>query len=399
MRVLVDGRKILDGGIGVYIRHLLEGLVLLGQDEVAVIASPESLQNPLVAGQEWLKRVEVLADDAKPYSLDEFLRLSSRIDFTRFDLFHEPHYTLPYGVPIPSVLTVHDLIHITHPEKPYYPLVARPLIRSGLQRANEVIAVSAATAREVTALFGSRLGLEEKLTVIPNSLGAQFRTVLGSDGGTESEVRNQSNTKRFGGPYLLSMLSNLKPHKGLADLLQAFERMKSFAHDSAVDSQIRKFIGDCKLVLIGKGTEGMVSENALLNRAGSVRDVFIHGGVSAEELIDLYRGALGVVVPSVAEGFCLTILETHACERPVVARPVPAVQEILLPCDSCAEDLSLESFIGALIDFVTHRAKSVPLSTEGRESYFRRFDLIQVTEQIRTVYQRALQSQATEVAA
>ena len=156
IRLILDGRKLGDGGIGVYTANLIAGLVDAGGVDVSVIVRSVAQILPSFS-----QNVTWIQDPAKPYSLDELIGMPRRIPFSEFDIFHAPHFVLPYRVGIPTVVTVHDMIQISHPEKFYYPWIARRLIGSSIRRADAVIAVSRHTRSEVLNLANVR---ESKVT-------------------------------------------------------------------------------------------------------------------------------------------------------------------------------------------------------------------------------------------
>ena len=376
IRVLLDARKISDGGIGVYTASVAAGLIASGEvDLTLLIAKPEALDRFW-----WASSVDSIVDAAKPYSLDEYLMLPRRVNFGRFDVFHVPHYTLPFGVPIPTVITLHDLIHVSHPEHFYYPLLAKRLIRSAVNRAKHVITVSHSTLRDLQALVGSEK-LQDKVSVVPNALDPEI-------GVTRAIPNFLADRFKIRGNFLLSVISMLKPHKGLVDLLDAFEDLKShLGNDPALEP-----LRDIRLVLVGRAAEQLSENQQLLIRAGNIEGVHILGSVTKDELIELYRGARGLVVSSKAEGFCLPALEAHAVGTPVISRPVPAVLELLGARDVVAKDFSTAELTKSMLEFCRRLVEEK--SKRGGVLYdLSRYDCRTIGKSVVSVYRRVSTSE------
>src|SRR5207253_3130353 len=100
------------------------------------------------------------------------LRLSA---FSGADLLHCTTYYGPVRPRVPTVVTVHDLAVLRHPEafprwtRAYVPRVVPPVLRA----ARRVIAVSEFTASELEVLLGVP---REKIRVVPNGVDASFTT-------------------------------------------------------------------------------------------------------------------------------------------------------------------------------------------------------------------------------
>lgn len=348
-RVLIDGRKLADGGIGVYTENLILGLLESKRALLTVIADPE--KSKIFS---WQNQVDWIPESSKLYSLDELLWMPGRIDFSRYDLFHEPHYTLPFRIPIPSVVTIHDLIHITHPQKFYYPVIAKKLIRSAAKRASEVVFVSnAAKGTYLSLIPGAKRNLG-KLHVVPNSM---------------QELPKSSAKTATEKSYVLMVASNSKPHKGLADGVKAFETARKKLGEHAPE-----------LVIVGYGSEEWSKEEL---------PAFVHvrGAVSKSELLTWYQGAQALLVPSLAEGFCVPALEAKSLGVRVIARPVPAIQEVLEGTGFIAEDFSVPSLAVKITEALQTEQSRVKIP---HKQSLARFERSTVTEQMLKIYERAV---------
>lgn len=360
-RVLIDGRKIGDGGIGVYIENVVRGLLEAGGIDLTVVAKPGVLSDLTSAsGISWV------LDESRPYSVDELFFLPKRLGLSRFDLFHTPHYMLPYGISIPSVVTVHDLIHITHPEKFYYPAVARFLIASALRRARAVVAVSEATRRELINTFGIA---ESKVSFVPNAV-AQFAVRSAAQVAPRNPLAES---------YLLAVVSTPKPHKGVKDLVQAYHQFRYQGEWRSITST------PPRLVIAGFGS------NACFESGVAPEGIEVAGAVPAELLGRLYRNAALLVVPSHAEGFCLPALEAQAVGTPIVCRPVPAIQELVRSShDTVASDFSVDALVAAISKGFK---KSVTLPRVNDAQILEKYSSRVIAQQLLDVYRRAMDTE------
>jgi glycosyltransferase involved in cell wall biosynthesis len=272
MRIGIDARKIEDFGIGTYIRGLLHELAAEGGDTYVAFA-PERVAPLLPPG------VEHVIVDAPHYSIRELVILGRAVDRANLDLFHAPHYIVPF-TRVPVVVTVHDLIHLRH-RNPLAPLYARQMIRRALRKSRRVLTVSEAVKREIVSTFGCA---DDHVLVTPNGVGAPF-----SESGPAAEGR-----------YFL-YVGNDKPHKNVDVLVDAFAR-----------------IDNASLVLTGGAFE----------RFKSRERVVVTGFVDDAELASLYRGAIALVMPSREEGFGLPALEAMASGCAVITSNAAALVEI-----------------------------------------------------------------------
>lgn len=268
MRIGIDARKIADFGIGTYIRGLLREM----PGEYVAFAPKDA---PVPAG------VEHIAVAAPHYSIRELIAVGRAADRGRLDLFHAPHYVVPF-TKVPVAVTIHDLIHLHQPMRnPLAPLYARTMIRRAIRKARVVLTVSAAVKGELESELGAK-----RVVVTPNGIDEVF------------------SPKKAAKTHFL-YVGNDKPHKNVDALVDAFVR-------------VRGEIDGAPLILAGAPFDRFLDRDGVIAR----------GFVNDEELVALYRGAIALVMPSLEEGFGLPAAEAMACGTAVITSLAPALVEI-----------------------------------------------------------------------
>jgi glycosyltransferase involved in cell wall biosynthesis len=197
-------------------------------------------------------------------------------------LVHFPTPFVPRLVPVPHVVTVHDVIDLEFPQYakrkvgPYWRHVVGPVLRS----ARAVITDDDATVEL----------LERYLRVDP----ARVRVIaLGVD--TPDPLPEPLIGER---PYFFNA-GNHRPHKDLATLVAAWA---SLPERDAVD-----------LVLTGE------EEPALRHARHPRGELAFAGALDEHDLWRLHRGAAAYVHPALREGFGLPLLEALRAGTPVIA--------------------------------------------------------------------------------
>ena len=304
MRVALDARKLFDGGIGTYIRGLFGALsASYPRDEWILLVDPGDRGRV-----RWPGRVDERPVRAGKYGLLEHFAVPAAARRAGAELLHAPHYTLPLAWRGPSVVTIHDLIHIrfAHFHRPGTATYARFMAGMAARRADRVIADSLATRADLESLLGTD---REAIEVI--SLGV-------SDGiqrvGADAVALFRA--ERLLPEHYVLYVGARKRHKNLELLLHAWATMQKAERPP--------------LVLSGHAW-GADDPLAALASALGVADVIRFAGDLRDdvELSCLYSGAALLVQPSLAEGFGLPPLEAMACGVPVLASDAGALPETL----------------------------------------------------------------------
>lgn len=332
LRIVLDARKVFDGGIGAYIRNLVDGLLQLRNQgraafELTLLVSRETYCTKEWQDLKWQHETNVILTGPGGYSVKDYLFLAKAIPWDSVDVFHTPHYTLPFNIPVPVVVTVHDVIHLSHPEHWFYPFIAKPLIASALKRAAKIITVSETSHKAITDSFRN----VPEVTVIENAVQPFF---FKNNGNCEVLLVNS--------PFVLVVASTDKPHKGVDDAIAAYRGVatKLLQEKRSVPA----------LVITGHGARPRPYDGP--------GEVVFAGVIPLDSLKALYGSAECILIPSLVEGSSMPALEAHAQGTRAVARPIAAVKELLFSeFDLIAADFSVESLSAEL-----YRALVSPLS-------------------------------------
>ena len=308
MRIGIDVRKLHDYGIGTYVRNLLTHLGRLDRDnEYVLLCQPADHGLADDLGDNF----RTVVQPAGPYSISEQLRIPLQLRRERIDLFHAPHYTLPALTPCRSIVTIHDCIHLRFPQ--YLPSrfaygYARAVLWSATRRSDCILTVSESSKRDILSFFDVPA---EKIVVIPNAIEDRYWTPPPDD-----EVAKVRDRYQLHAPFLL-YAGNIKPHKNLERLLDAFYRVRQRGFEHLT------------LLIIGDEITRYAKLRRAIHRYQLHRYVRFLGFVPAETLQILYRLARAFVFPSLYEGFGLPPLEAMASGTPVVTSNVSALPEVV----------------------------------------------------------------------
>jgi len=218
------------------------------------------------------------------------------------DVLHCPFYYRPLVAPCPSVVVIHDLLPVTHPE--WFPRRGRhpfaELMLWSARYAAAVITPSRAVLEELEAVAGPLGG---RGRAIPHGVdGARFRPRSGEELAALQE--------RLGvrPPYLV-MLGSLQPRRGIETALGAL----------AILLERRP---ELRLVIAGKSEHPWGAVPARL-----AHRVVLTGYLADADLPPLLAGAAAALALSRGEGFDLPLLEALACGTPVVASDIAVHRE------------------------------------------------------------------------
>ncbi len=226
----------------------------------------------------------------------------------RFDLYHEPNL-VPFGIHLPTVVTVHDLSVVLFPEWHPTERVRRyeKAFARGIERAAHILVDSNSVRIEAIRILGLN---PERVTTIHMGIGSNFHVQ------TENELVEMRSRLGLPTRYLL-YVGTVEPRKNLTTLLRAY---------CDLPAKLRE---QCPLILGGRWGWKSEPVRELFESEARHRNVRYLGYVADEELPALYGGAIALLYPSFYEGFGLPPIEAMACGTAAIVSTADAVREVV----------------------------------------------------------------------
>lgn len=281
-----------------------------------------------------LQHIDFLTQGPSPLSIKNIYWLPYQLSKYKkqYRIFFSPGFMPPLHSAIPFIFTIHDLIPIHEAGNKQWikRLFFKTAIKKATHRAYKIITVSDYSKNEITSWANIA---PEKVIVVKNGISDIF------------SPHGKKHTPGY--PYLL-YVGNTKPHKNIPRLIQAF------AHAN-IDSSI-------KLVLTGQLT---VEQHSLIQKYQIENRIVVNSNLPETLLAEYYRGAMGLLFPSLYEGFGLPIVEAMASGIPVITSNVTSLPEVAGNAAILIDPLDIDSLASHIEQIVTNDALRKNLIDKG----------------------------------
>ncbi|HUR26416.1 MAG TPA: glycosyltransferase family 1 protein [Candidatus Thermoplasmatota archaeon] len=217
-------------------------------------------------------------------------------------------YLLPLGLSRPAALTIHDVLPLTHPhlftsgQRAYF----RALMMRSIQRAKVITTGSHFSANAIA----THASIDER-TIHVTGYGVQPDLFQPHPLASDSET-----LRSMGIPeqYFLCV-GRIERRKNHAAAFAAFARLVGSNRTALV------VVGSPEKT--GPDLGKLAQSHGVLGRTRHLANVAPRG------LAVLYRNAVALIAPSLAEGFDLPVIEALASGCPVIASAIPPHEEVL----------------------------------------------------------------------
>lgn len=294
-----------------------------------------------------------------PYDLALATRMAEVAEYYGLDLLHV-HYAIPHSVSallarqmlaergrhLPFVTTLHGTdITLVGMDRSYLPIT-----RYAIQQSDGVTSISAYLKDKTLENFN----ITRPIEVVHNFVNCDLYQPI-----REEEERARLREK-FAAPdeFLLMHLSNFRPVKRIADVIQIFAR-------------IAKAL-PARLALIGDGPDRSTAEWLAHSLGIHERIHFVGKQDRVHELLPL---ADLMLMPSEMESFGLAALEAMACQTPAIATQVGGVPELItdghdgLLFPTGAVDAMAEAAIALLREADRHNAMKLAARKTAQDRF------------------------------
>ena len=295
---------------------------------------------------------ELVSALQKDFSRDSFSVTDGNVYKSGADLVHFPYFdpyflTLPYKKPIPTVVTIHDVIPLRFPE--HFPAGYRGKLKFILQKKSltnvaHILTDSSSSKADIITYLGIA---SSQITVVPlaGSLVRATKTI-------EDEIAREYNLPS---KYLL-YVGDINWNKNVTGLIEAFSRLNQKSLHLVL---VGKVFADKPNIPEYRAVMSKVSHADLHDR------VHLLGYVPTHHLPYIYRHATLYIQPSWYEGFGLPVLEAMREGCPVLSSGNGSLREVGGEAVSYFDPSDMSSFVESIKSLLAKPSERKRISELG----------------------------------
>ena len=317
MKIAVNTRFLLSGkleGIGIYTQEIFKRVVQLMPEHEFFFLFDRAYSSAFI----FEKNVTPIV--VHPPARHPFLwywwfgkSIPKVLQENNIDVFISPDGFASLNTSVPQIITIHDLGFEHFPE--HVPFLVRKFYRyftpKYCEKATKILAVSAYTKQDIISTYNIET---KKIEVVYNGFDTHLASLKGGTQPVQAERLVPFRGFR-GEPYFI-FVGAVHPRKNVLGLLKAFEQFKtSYSHAH-------------QLVIVGRKAWMNKELEIFYEKMQFKKEVIWIEKIERADLIQLMQQSLGLVYPSLFEGFGIPIIEAMSLGIPVICSNVSAMPEV-----------------------------------------------------------------------
>ncbi len=364
MKIGFDAKRAFNNttGLGNYSRSIIKSIANYSKKNDLYLFTTKDNKNLFNIESHHVKIIKPKIYTNKKYW--RFYGLNNHVAKLNIDIFHGLSNELPIGLKTKKIVTIHDLLFLKYPH--FYSFIDRKIYnlksKNACNKADKIIAVSQKTKDDIINYYNIE---PEKIEVIYQTCHDHF---------IQSKINKEIDSslqKKLSKPYIL-YVGRIEKRKNLLFLLRAMTK-----------------INNINLICIGKKTN-YYKKIAAFNAANNLNDkVFFLNIDNTKKLSYIYKKSVGLVYPSIDEGFGIPIIEAMYSKIPVVISDGKVFKEI--------GGEHAYYFQQKNIDSLVHQIKKISTLSEERNirieknlHYVQKFNQQQQTQKIIDLYKKMI---------
>ena len=297
MTITIDCRFLGASGLGVYLKGCLP-YFLASSHSFVLLGSTDKLHDIVNDYQNYT----IIPCAVKPFSISELFAFPQHIKniINNTDVYYSPYFNIPGGITVPVYTTIHDIIFHDMPELiSKIGLAARMwFYRRAFRRSKKIFTVSQFSKSRIEHFLGNT-----KPVVVTHIAIQPYLLHI-----ADSNIQKKDT---------IIFVGNIKKHKGLWCLLEAFFRAR--------DAGLRH-----KLIIVGDKDNFRSTDTESLRKLEHIDPSVVEftGRIADAKLKMLLAEAALLVQPSLYEGFGLPPLEAMFAGTRALVSDIAVFKEI-----------------------------------------------------------------------
>lgn len=339
LNIAIDCRMLDWGGVGRYTEGLIRGLSQISTHHKFILICHSKEEMYL----EKLNNFKIIETNLPVFSLRHIKAFSQLVSNLNLDVFHSPHFIYPWFYKGKGVATIHDLIPLKFPKTLFFKERTRFLVANKftINKVNHIITVSNNTKKDIIDL----LKIDE----------SKISTIYEAADNFNNEINNLNidiNDLNLPDEFIL-YVGAFRLHKNIKGILNAYKFLPEVIKEKY------------KLVFVGKDDTRYIPFEKLVKNFNLEKYIFRINSVSKEQLVNVFKKAKLLLMPSFYEGFGLPALEAMSLGTPVIASDVSSFPEILGNNAVLVDPFNVKGISEAILLLLDNREKYEYYKSKG----------------------------------